>query len=186
MIAHNWQNIEGWFDFADYYSEILSKTTVDNAIFIEIGAWKGKSSSFMAVEILNSGKKIEFFVVDHFKGSIDEIETAHKEAQSRSIKDQFMDNIQFCRDGITKIFDMESTFAARFFIDEMFDFVFIDAGHDYESVKNDLESWYPKVKKGGIIAGHDIHAPGVAKAVNEFFNANYNRKSVNVWESVKY
>jgi hypothetical protein len=43
--------------------------------------------------------------------------------------------------------------------------------HDYENVKADILAWKPKVKPGGIMAGHDYgpHAPGVIKAVNEVF-----------------
>lgn len=56
------------------------------------------------------------------------------------------------------------------FENEMFDFVYIDGLHDYESVKKDIIGWFPKVKKGGIIAGHDYsnHWPGVILAVDEF------------------
>jgi hypothetical protein len=45
--------------------------------------------------------------------------------------------------------------AAKQFEDGYFDFVYIDANHTYESVIADLEAWYPKVRKGGMIAGHD-------------------------------
>lgn len=52
------------------------------------------------------------------------------------------------------------------------DFVYIDADHTYEHVKRDLEHYYPKVKKGGLVAGHDINNKreefGVVKAVCEF------------------
>ncbi len=41
---------------------------------------------------------------------------------------------------------------------EMADLVFIDADHHYESVKEDIETWYPVVKKGGILCGHDFDA----------------------------
>ena len=52
------------------------------------------------------------------------------------------------------------------------DFCFIDADHAYESVSKDIDAWRPKVKRGGILAGHDyIHEPGfgVVQAVNERF-----------------
>jgi hypothetical protein len=48
----------------------------------------------------------------------------------------------------------------------------LDASHDYESCISDIKSWYPKVKKGGIISGDDFnlcHFPGVVKAVYECF-----------------
>jgi hypothetical protein len=45
--------------------------------------------------------------------------------------------------------------AAKQFEDGYFDFVYIDSDHSYEGVTEDLEAWYPKVRKGGMIAGHD-------------------------------
>jgi hypothetical protein len=53
--------------------------------------------------------------------------------------------------------------------DESLDCVYIDCCHAYECVKRDLAAWIPKVKKGGVIAGHDIanSAYGVLQAVNE-------------------
>jgi len=58
--------------------------------------------------------------------------------------------------------------------DGSLDFVYIDGDHQYESCKKDLELWVPKVKKGGIIAGHDYLAIcflGVVNAVNESFGS---------------
>jgi len=45
--------------------------------------------------------------------------------------------------------------AAKQFKDDYFDFVYIDADHTYKGVTADLEAWYPKVRKGGMLAGHD-------------------------------
>ncbi len=54
------------------------------------------------------------------------------------------------------------------------DFVYIDADHDYLPILNDIKSYYPKLKKGGIICGDDFCAEyyGVAKAVLEFASEN--------------
>lgn len=41
------------------------------------------------------------------------------------------------------------------FPDEFFDFIYIDADHTYEGVKRDLIDWYPKMKRGGLLCGHD-------------------------------
>jgi len=76
----------------------------------------------------------------------------------------------------SEIWRMFSTDAAALITEGVLDFVYLDAKHDYESVLEDLESWYPKVRLGGIIAGHDCingEVPegrfGVRKAVDEFF-----------------
>jgi hypothetical protein len=68
--------------------------------------------------------------------------------------------------------------AALLFPDQYFDVVYVDANHTYPGVSADLEVWLPKVKIGGIIAGHDYFcgAPdkpwtqyfGIVPAVNEF------------------
>lgn len=60
--------------------------------------------------------------------------------------------------------------AARLFKKESLDFVYIDGDHNYEFVKKDIKLYWPKIKKGGILGGHDITAgfPGVCRAVFEF------------------
>jgi predicted O-methyltransferase YrrM len=51
---------------------------------------------------------------------------------------------------------MDSQTSADLFPDEYFDFIFIDADHSYEAVIRDIESWWPKIKKGGMFAGDDF------------------------------
>ena len=60
-----------------------------------------------------------------------------------------------------------TNYAHKFVEDNSLDFIFIDAGHEYEDVLEDIHYWYPKVKPGGHIMGHDINQPQVRKAVNE-------------------
>jgi len=53
--------------------------------------------------------------------------------------------------------------------DNSLGFVYLDGNHTYDAVLNDLRIWMPKVKNGGIIAGHDYnHIYGVQQAVDEF------------------
>jgi len=65
--------------------------------------------------------------------------------------------------------------ASHAFKDHTLDFVFIDADHSYSAVKQDLELWFPKIKPGGIIAGHDyvqIGTDEVQRAVHTFFQTH--------------
>lgn len=58
------------------------------------------------------------------------------------------------------------------FSDESLDFVYIDANHSYASTTADLEAWYPKIRVGGLISGHDYLDSGsnfgVKSAVTDF------------------
>lgn len=56
------------------------------------------------------------------------------------------------------------------FIQNDLDFVYIDGNHDYESVSRDIKDWFPKLRAGGILSGHDYNEtnPGTKQAVNEF------------------
>lgn len=48
------------------------------------------------------------------------------------------------------------------------DFVYIDGDHSYEMVKQDIVNYYPKVRVGGVIGGHDFFKSDVKKAVIEW------------------
>jgi len=66
-----------------------------------------------------------------------------------------------------------STDAVKGFKDGSLDFVYIDGNHEYKYVKQDIEAWTPKVRKGGIIAGDDYYMTktgnlGVIQAVHEY------------------
>lgn len=61
---------------------------------------------------------------------------------------------------------------------ESLDFVYLDARHSYEGVTEDLQAWFPRVRGGGLLAGHDYNdgvfvegVHGVRSAVDEFFGA---------------
>lgn len=65
--------------------------------------------------------------------------------------------------------------AANLVPDQSLDFAFVDADHTYQGVRNDLRAWWPKVRSGGILCGHDYNSPkdqaglwGVRRAVDEF------------------
>lgn len=74
--------------------------------------------------------------------------------------------------GRVKMVRMGSVEASALFAPGTVDFIYIDGAHDYESVRTDLHTWYPKLTERGIIAGHDFddipHHAGVKRAVEEF------------------
>ncbi len=60
---------------------------------------------------------------------------------------------------------MASCYAAKNFLDGTIDFVYIDGKHSYEDVKTDINAWWPKVRIGGVLCGHDYISPDMSKHV---------------------
>ena len=154
---------ENWFTYPTVYDSVV-QLFPSGSKFVEVGRWKGKSSAYMAVEIANSEKNIDFYCVDHWEGGPD-----HKDWDVLSeLYTIWKTNMQPLEDYFIEM-KMTSVEASTKFEDESLDFVFIDASHAYEDVKLDIETWMPKVKLGGIIGGHDYedYFPSVKQAVNE-------------------
>lgn len=67
-----------------------------------------------------------------------------------------------------------------------FDFIFIDATHTYNALKNDIEKWLPFIRSGGLLCGHDYHPffdnGGMIRMVDELTGA---RKDISIEEAVE-
>ena len=111
----------------------------------------------MAVEIINSKKDIAFDCVDHWRGTLDDygmVETATK----HDIFKEFRYNMQ--HGGVWDRIHVKKKSSVRAswdYQDDSLDFVFIDGAHDQGSVEADILAWWPKVKVGGVLAGHDYY-----------------------------
>lgn len=150
------------FTWPRLYSDMIDK--FESGHFVEVGSYKGGSLSYLITEVLNSGKDIKLTCVDLFHGSMME---------------EFTRNMMPVNGKFTAIAG-ESVKVAEQFEGESLDFVFIDACHEYEAVKDDILVWLPKVKKNGILAGHDYYAPtpGVIQAVDEIFGERLDKSYI--------
>jgi len=68
--------------------------------------------------------------------------------------------------GRVRIMRMLSTEAAYMIDDLSLDFVFIDGDHSVESAYDDITAWFPKVRHGGMMIGHDYNWPSVKFVVD--------------------
>jgi predicted O-methyltransferase YrrM len=174
-----YEKIKGWFDFDDVYNDAIKK--FQEGIFVEVGCWLGKSTCCMAELIAKTDYDIKFYAVDTWRGSNEEahIQFINSIGGPDELYNQFINNMKAANvlQYITPI-RLTSTDASKMFDDKSIEFVFLDASHFYEDILNDIECWLPKIKPGGIIAGHDYtesdpHTHGVIKAVKETFETNY-------------
>lgn len=185
-MKHYSHNIQGWFGYGFLYSHIVNSCDINGKYtFVEIGSWKGASTTYMAVEIINSKKNIKFYCVDTWEGSeehLDESSSTYEPLLKKpnGLYEKFLENIQPVKSMVNPI-RSTSVEASKLFDDNSLDFIMVDGAHDYKSVKEDLEHWYPKLRVGGVIAGDDFPWDGVKSAVVEFFKNDFINHDNTLW-----
>jgi predicted O-methyltransferase YrrM len=166
-VGNDWSSVPGFFNFWFFY-DMIARRLKDGEMAAEIGVWLGRSIIYLAQTCQRLGKYIRFIAVDNFHGEKDQPE--HKttvDANGGNIRAAFEANISRC--GVAErvqIIEGDSSKSADV-PDGMLAFAFIDAAHDYDSVRADIAAWLPKVKPGGILAGHDIQHEPVKRAVHD-------------------
>lgn len=154
----------------------------EGSIGVEIGTNKGKS----AKAILECANVKKVYLVDPYKVFPKHIYNGdsrqrvfdrrlRRAKKKLSIYDK--DRYKFIR---------RTSISAAEKVNTPLDFVYIDGNHSYEFVKQDIETWFPKIKPGGLCLGDDWLDPhqgewgelkGLHMAVREFSELN---DSINV------
>lgn len=181
------------FDYTGQYSAVALDIQ-DSAHIVEVGSWLGKSSIYLATELMAYGKRARIDCIDTWDGG-DCPELKNRLSQIGDVYKEF--NMNVVKAGVNHMINpvrKKSTEAASLYEDQTIDFIWIDADHNFDHVTADINVWYPKLKVGGMIAGHDfaINHPvsrcGVVKAVLEFFKD----KNLEIqpfgraWKHIKY
>jgi len=134
-------------------------------IGVEVGVNKGHNASY----ICNIVQPKLLYLIDPWNNFFDRASgEVIGEAQYLMTK-QLLEPFTCC-----KIIKDYSYNAVKTFEDESLDFVYIDSEHSYPAVLQEVRQWYPKVKKGGILSGHDFTdtTPQVKNAVIDFCREN--------------
>lgn len=143
--------------------EWLAKEASRRRTIAEVGSWKGTTAIAMAEN--TSG---HVYCVDTFRGSVGE-EKHQKldEGEEDWLYKTFIKNTSDF--GNIHPVRMSSLDAAAHFrtINRKFDMVFLDASHDYESVKADILAWEPLLDGNGLLCGHDRSWEGVERALQD-------------------
>lgn len=147
----------------------------------KVGAEVGTCYGVFAEKMYKTIPDLTLFVVD----SWDNAETRRRErVHQRNVEWYCRNALANYRAIIMKMFSVE---ASKYIADGSLDFVYIDAAHDYENVKADINAWAPKVRKGGIVSGDDWYpfpsgSTGVIDAVNEYVAQNNIKLNVTEWD----
>lgn len=120
-----------------------------DGVGVEVGTFTGELSNY----ILNNWKG-KLYMIDVWRPLGEEYEDFSNNINHPTAYADTMKNIEgfenraiMIRGAADDVIDL--------FADESLDFVYIDANHAYDYVKEDIKKWFKKVKKGGIVSGHD-------------------------------
>jgi predicted O-methyltransferase YrrM len=133
-----------------------------NPIGLEIGCDIGDTSNFL----LDSNPTLDLTSIDPYENYVD------WNGNHLHQREEMYHGVMQRLDGYSNRFELirrTSDDAVELFVDETFDFIFIDGLHTYEQLTKDCANYYSKLKSGGIFAGHDFTAiEGVNRAAKEF------------------
>ncbi len=149
--------IEGWMALTEL--TWLAEHAAPCKTVVEVGSWMGRSTRAMA----ESGAGT-VHAIDTWQGSAEHVDIL-KDKPEGWLMARFLKNMEGVQN--VRAHQMTSLAAAEMWQKARFDMVFLDASHDYESVKADILAWRPLVAGGGLLCGHDYNWTEVGKAVRE-------------------
>jgi cephalosporin hydroxylase len=168
--------VQGWNSTAPTFARVIEE--VRPQTIIEVGSWLGASAIHMAKECRRIGLMPKIYCVDTWLGATefwtDAADTEERNLRQRNGYPQvyfdFLSNVVQARmqDIITPI-PTTSTIGAKVLRHHgiIADLIYIDGSHDFEDVVQDIRSYAPLVRQGGILFGDDLNWPGVSAAVSQ-------------------
>lgn len=126
---------------------------------IAICAEIGVAAGFNAKEMLDNLADMTLYLIDPYCPYFSETDKEKQQSFHDQKKQEMLVELETHKARCEFIFEDSET-ASQKFCRGLFDYVYIDANHDVVNVIRDIVLWKPKVKKGGILAGHDFNIVG--------------------------
>jgi predicted O-methyltransferase YrrM len=152
-----------WFDYHDFYDKVVEEMPF-GGVFIEVGAYHGRSTIYLALKMLSSSNRFKIITIENL--SINPANKVNTEVVPTT-KNSILKN--FKRYGVTRYIHLMTDDSFKIHINNV-DWVFLDCTVNYQFEIDHIKHWLPKIKKGGMISGHDYELhEGVHRAVNDTF-----------------
>jgi len=140
---------------------------IEMQTIVEIGVYRGKNAEVLRKEFPDAN----LFLIDPWIPDTSYQASGSAVSEDQKVYDKARNRTYglFENDPHVTIIERNSLEAAPLVPDNI-DLVFIDANHAYLSVCQDITTWKPKIRPGGILSGHNFgrpRLPGVEKAVRE-------------------
>lgn len=176
--------IPGWMDEVEltYLAQLAEKSTQ----IAEVGTWRGRSARALIDNTSGSLTCIDTWADnaygDVFPGDPPDL-CQHPDWLWKEFEKNLSDQLSRIR-----CWRMTSLAGAQKAQSEglKFDAIFIDGGHNYTDLRDDILAWKPLLAPNGILCGHDLYPngpfwPGVLQAVNELIGMGNYRVVGTIW-----
>ena len=179
-----WEDVPGWINDAKWIFKEVVDNCKDGDKVVEIGTYFGQSACYMGELIRDSGKDIKFDTFDTFE----QLEPSMRAGmQPKAIVDyRFHEsrntapmseivNGHFYSCGVKDYVNLiicNASYSHHFYEDESLMMFYNDAINEKNALYNMMSNFWPKIKKGGYMAGDDINFDDVKSAVNKFCKKN--------------
>jgi Methyltransferase domain len=169
---------------------------------LKVGAELGVQSGYFALTMLNNWPTCtKYYLVDVWRQLANYVDFSNVEDASQETLYEQTKNALKKWENKTTFLRMLTSEAVKYIDNYSLDFLYIDARHDYCGTKTDLELYWPKLRPGGILAGHDFkyaeevvngqdwsicsdgnHHPGAVRGAVEEFAKLHTLQIVTTWK----
>jgi len=166
----------------DFLASLMTGMSLKS--FVEVGCKEGRTTGHILANVPES----TVFAIDPWE-PVENSTEDYKDWNYTKIEKEFWDNVGEHKKRVRMLRHLSVDAARELKPWAPFDLVFIDAAHDYPNVMADIDVWWPLVKVGGVLAGHDFNHkwPGVERAVADSFDLmTIGVGPDSVWFRIKY
>ena len=168
-------DLQGWASTSEAFEKCIND--IKPKLIVEVGTWKGASAVHMARTCLNYYNDFEIVCIDTFLGSVEHWTGISPYLPKSSLQfgrailyEQFLSNAKITNlDRYLTPFPIDSINGGLTLmkLGVQADLVYIDAGHEYQSVAFDLQLYKNLVRPGGYLLGDDWFHPPIKEAVRD-------------------
>ena len=158
--------IPGWFNHGQKILQLIEQCRPK--VCVELGTWQGASAVPVAMSIARWGGTLT--CIDTWSGQLNEDGGSAEGLPPVMLFTCARRIVEFGLGANVRFIPGMTSHAARVWSGPI-DFLYVDADHSYKGVSDDLDAWYPHVRKGGLIVGDDYDNtmyPGVKQAWDDF------------------
>ncbi|CCB89783.1 class I SAM-dependent methyltransferase [Simkania negevensis] len=165
---------------ADYLKLLTLLHQVEVKSLAEIGVWAG----FNAFELRQLFPEAHLYLIDPWELTPNYLEDGLSPAiDPYQFQQAYECTRSLFRDDQNVTILKKNSTDALTEVPNHLDLVFIDGNHSYRAVKDDIQNWRRKIRRGGLLTGHNYHPnfPGVIRAVHSYLKDQFQIGEDTIW-----